>query len=51
MYIGPGSDETWNVEKYPDNPEGIWNELAEQVTNVYFAQKHHFPERRIEVMR
>ena len=21
MYIGPGSEETWKFEKYPDNPQ------------------------------
>ena len=22
MYIGPGSEETWKIDKYPDNPKG-----------------------------
>ena len=31
MYIGPGSEKTLNFEKYPDDPEGKWDELAKQV--------------------
>ena len=55
MYSGPGSQETWNFEKYPDNPRGKWDELAQQVTDVYLVQKHpifarmhSFPKRSIE---
>ena len=40
MYIGPGSEKTWNFEKYFDDPEGNWDELAKQVTNLYLVQKH-----------
>ena len=37
---GPGSQETWNFEKYPDNPRGKWDVPAKQVTDVYHAQMH-----------
>ena len=40
VYIGPGSEKTWNFEKYPDNPKGKWDELAKQVTDVHLVQKH-----------
>ena len=40
MYIVPGSEKTWHFEKYPHNPEGKWNELAKQVTNVYLVQNY-----------
>ena len=40
MYISPGSEKTWNFEKYPDDPKGKWDELAKQVTDVYLVQKH-----------
>ena len=26
-YNGPGSEKTWNFAKYPDDPEGKWDEL------------------------
>ena len=25
MYTGPGSQETWMFEKYPDNSQGLWD--------------------------
>ena len=28
MYIGPGSEKTWNFEKYPDDPEGKWDKTG-----------------------
>ena len=35
-----GSEKTWNFDKYPDDPEGKWDELAKQVTDVYTVQKN-----------
>ena len=35
--IGPGSEQTWNFAKYPDDPKGKWDELAKQVVDVYLA--------------
>ena len=40
MYIVPGSEKTWNFEKYPDEPRRERDELARQVTEVYLVQKH-----------
>ena len=34
MYIGQGSEKTWQFDKYYDDPEGKRDELAKQVTNV-----------------
>ena len=39
MYIGPASEKTWNFEKYPDDPKGKLDELANRVTEVYLGQK------------
>ena len=38
MYIGSGSEGTWEFEQYPENPKGRWDELARQVTEVYLVQ-------------
>ena len=40
MYIGSGSEGTWEFEQYPENPKGRWDELARQVMEVYLVQKH-----------
>ena len=40
MYIGPGSEKTRNLEKYPHNPEGKYDELAKQGSDVYLVQQH-----------
>ena len=48
MYIGPGSEKTWNFEKNPDNPQRKWDELAKQVTDVYLEQKHPILKRCID---
>ena len=39
-FIGPGSEKTWNFEKCPGNPQGKWDELAKQVTDVYLVQTY-----------
>ena len=39
IHIGPGSEETWNFEKYADNPQGMCDESTTQVTKVYRTQK------------
>ena len=40
MFFGPGSQETWNFEKYTDNPKGKWDEFPSQVTDVYLVQNN-----------
>ena len=40
MYTGPGSEKTSTFEKHPDDPKGILDELATQVTEVYLVQTH-----------
>ena len=40
MYIGPGSEKTWDFDKYPDKVKGKCDELAKQVTDVHLVQKH-----------
>ena len=34
MYIGPGSEKTWNFDQYPDNPRSI--RYCGELKRVYF---------------
>ena len=38
MFMGPRSEKTWNLKRYPDNPKVKRNELAKQVTDVNLVQ-------------
>ena len=41
MYIGPGSEETWKFDEYPENPKGKCDEFAIQVTSVYLVNTQY----------
>ena len=51
-HTGPGSEKTWNFEKYPVDQRGQCDELAKQVTDVFFCTEasnfDQFPERRMK---
>ena len=40
IYIGPGSEETSNYEKYADNSLGEWDQIAYGVTGMHRTQNH-----------
>ena len=42
---------TWNVEKYPDNSKGKWDELVEQVSDVFVVQKHPFFKKDVSISK
>ena len=40
IYIGPGSEETWNFERYADNSLGERDQLAYGVTGMHRTHNH-----------
>ena len=40
MYTGPGSEKTWNFEKYLYDPKRKCDELEKQRLDVNLVQKH-----------
>ena len=39
-YVGPGSEATWNFEKYADNPQGMSDKITRAVTVMCSTQGH-----------